>query len=85
MRVEARLVPVRVADFKAAAERPKFCALANDKLRAAGVDMPPWQDAIRRYLAAAAARFPEARTANEPQSSQSAQRNDLCGLCGLCG
>jgi dTDP-4-dehydrorhamnose reductase len=48
--VEARLVPVRAAETKMRAQRPQFCALSNDKLRAAGVGMPPWQDALARYV-----------------------------------
>ncbi len=48
--LEARLVPVRVSEVTLKAKRPQFCALANDKLRAAGIDMPAWQDALARYL-----------------------------------
>ena len=47
--VEARLVPVRMADLTLKAERPLYCALSNDKLAAAGVVMPSWQDALRRF------------------------------------
>jgi dTDP-4-dehydrorhamnose reductase len=47
----ADLVPVQVADVPMRAPRPRYCALANDKLRGAGMDMPTWQDAIARYLA----------------------------------
>lgn len=50
--VEPRLVPVRVDDLKLRAQRPQFCALSNVKLRAAGVAMPPWQDALSRYVSA---------------------------------
>jgi dTDP-4-dehydrorhamnose reductase len=50
LHVAARLVPVRVAEVAMRAPRPKFCALSNQKLAAAGMPMPPWQDAIRRYL-----------------------------------
>ena len=32
------------------APRPRYCALSNAKLAAAGVVMPTWQDALRRYL-----------------------------------
>ncbi len=32
------------------AARPRYCALSNAKLAAAGVVMPPWADALRRYL-----------------------------------
>ena len=49
--VDGRLIPVSVASVTLRARRPRFCALANDKLREAGVAMPTWQDAIGRYLA----------------------------------
>jgi dTDP-4-dehydrorhamnose reductase len=49
--VPATITPVRLEDVKLRAERPRYCALANDKLRAAGVDMPQWQDAVRREIA----------------------------------
>jgi dTDP-4-dehydrorhamnose reductase len=45
------LVPVRVADVQMRARRPQYAALSNDKLRRAGVAMPAWQDALKRYLA----------------------------------
>jgi dTDP-4-dehydrorhamnose reductase len=48
---EAFIVPVSVADVSLRAARPKFAALANDKL-AKITEMPTWQDALRRYLAA---------------------------------
>jgi dTDP-4-dehydrorhamnose reductase len=47
----ATIVPVKVADVQLKARRPQYAALSNEKLRAAGVDMPCWQDAVRRYLA----------------------------------
>ena len=31
------------------AARPRFCALSNRKLAAAGVEMPHWRDAVARY------------------------------------
>jgi dTDP-4-dehydrorhamnose reductase len=46
----ARLVPVRVGEVNLKAARPQFCALSNDKLRAAGVEMPSWQDALAAYV-----------------------------------
>ena len=49
--MSSRLVPVRFSDMALKAARPQYCALSNDKLRAAGVDMPTWQDALARYLA----------------------------------
>ena len=48
--LEARLVPVSVADVRLPAARPQFAALANDKLQRV-IEMPTWQDALRRYLA----------------------------------
>jgi len=48
--LEPRLVPVRTDDVKLRAQRPRYCALSNEKLRSVGIDMPPWQDALRRYL-----------------------------------
>ncbi len=50
-RPAGRLVPVKVADVPMKARRPQYCALSNAKLRAAGVSMPDWRDAVRRYLA----------------------------------
>jgi dTDP-4-dehydrorhamnose reductase len=32
------------------APRPRFCALSNEKLQAAGVVMPTWQEALARHL-----------------------------------
>ena len=48
--IEPRLVPVRMADMTLRAQRPLYCALSNDKLRAAGVMMPTWEQALQRYL-----------------------------------
>lgn len=46
-----RLVPVLTTDVKLKASRPRFAALEAKRLREAGLVLPPWQDAIRRYLA----------------------------------
>jgi len=48
--VAAHLVAVPVAEVPMRANRPKYCALANGKLAAAGFAMPAWQDALARYL-----------------------------------
>ncbi len=40
-----------MADVPLRAERPRFCALSNEKLRRAGVEMPTWQDAVARFAA----------------------------------
>jgi dTDP-4-dehydrorhamnose reductase len=49
--VPARLTPITTAEARFAAARPKFCALSNRKLAAAGFEMPTWQDALQRWLA----------------------------------
>jgi dTDP-4-dehydrorhamnose reductase len=46
----ARLRPVRVADVSLRAPRPRYCALSNAKLAAAGIVMPTWEDALARYI-----------------------------------
>jgi dTDP-4-dehydrorhamnose reductase len=49
---DARLVPVGVDEVKLRAQRPRYCALSNEKLAAAiGHALPPWQDAIARHVA----------------------------------
>jgi dTDP-4-dehydrorhamnose reductase len=48
--VEARLTPITTADARFIAARPRFCALSNRKLAAAGFEMPTWQDALQRWL-----------------------------------
>jgi dTDP-4-dehydrorhamnose reductase len=40
----------RASEAGFAAPRPMFAALSNQKLRDAGIAMPPWQDAIARYV-----------------------------------
>jgi dTDP-4-dehydrorhamnose reductase len=54
--VEPSLTPVRTRDVAMRAARPQYCALSNEKLKSAGIDMPAWQDALGRYLAVAANR-----------------------------
>lgn len=49
------LEPVTMDRLGLTARRPRFCALANRRLAAAGFPMPTWQDALRRWLAAPAA------------------------------
>jgi dTDP-4-dehydrorhamnose reductase len=46
---DAQIVPISVADVALRAPRPQFAALANDKLMKI-IEMPTWQDALRRYL-----------------------------------
>ncbi len=56
--VPARLKPITTADARFAAQRPRFCALSNRKLAAAGFEMPAWQDALQRWLAVRGRRPP---------------------------
>lgn len=48
--VDAKLKRMKLADVALVAKRPRYCALSNAKLRQAGIVMPRWQDAMRRYL-----------------------------------
>jgi dTDP-4-dehydrorhamnose reductase len=52
---ESVLEPVTMQDVALRAARPRYCALSNDKLRAAGITMAPWQDAVARAIAERAA------------------------------
>jgi dTDP-4-dehydrorhamnose reductase len=49
--VVPRLESMTVESAQLRAPRPRFCALANEKLAAAGFAMPSWNDALRRWLA----------------------------------
>lgn len=49
-RPDAAINTARMADLSMRVRRPLNAALANDKLRAAGVDMPTWQDALARHV-----------------------------------
>ena len=49
--VTPRLKRLSTAEVKLIAARPRFCALSNEKLAAAGLAMPTWQDALGRWLA----------------------------------
>lgn len=48
--VTPALVPIRMQDAPMKARRPRFCALSPRKLAAVGFTMPPWEDALRRWL-----------------------------------
>ena len=45
-----RTRPLTLATAGLRARRPRYCALSNAKLVAAGVQMPPWPDAVREFL-----------------------------------
>ena len=48
--IEPRLKAVTLEELRLKAQRPRYCALANRKLAAAGFTMPAWEDALRRWL-----------------------------------
>ena len=50
MGVEPTLQTTTTDQVQMKAPRPRFCALANSKLAAAGFPMPSWQDALARWL-----------------------------------
>ena len=50
--VTPRLEAITLDQVALRAARPRFCALANRKLAAAGFTMPTWDDAVRRWLSA---------------------------------
>lgn len=50
--IGARLEPIRLRDWKAAARRPLYSALDSAKLGAAGFAMPTWREGIAEYLRA---------------------------------
>lgn len=51
---EARLVPMTLETAALKARRPRYCALSNAKLTAAGISMSHWRDALRAYVRARA-------------------------------
>jgi dTDP-4-dehydrorhamnose reductase len=46
-----RLRPLTLETAALKASRPRYCALSNARLASVGVTMPPWQEALRRFLA----------------------------------
>ena len=47
------LKPLTLETAGLKARRPRYCALSNARLAAAGIRMPHWKDALARYLRAA--------------------------------
>jgi dTDP-4-dehydrorhamnose reductase len=47
---DARIEPLRLADANLVPPRPRFAALSNAKLASVGIEMPAWEDALRRYV-----------------------------------
>jgi dTDP-4-dehydrorhamnose reductase len=46
-----RMRPITLESVQLRAKRPRYSALSNAKLAAAGISMPTWQDALSRHLA----------------------------------
>ena len=47
--VEPVIRGITLDELELRAPRPRFCALSNRKLAAAGIKMPHWRDAVARY------------------------------------
>ena len=47
--VEPAIRGITLDELELRAPRPRFCALSNHKLAAAGIAMPHWRDAVARY------------------------------------
>jgi len=52
-RMTTTVKPVTTAEFPRPARRPAYSVLSPASLHAEGIHLPDWQDALRRYLAAA--------------------------------
>jgi dTDP-4-dehydrorhamnose reductase len=52
-RLSTVVKPISTAEFPRPARRPAYSVLSPASLHAYGIHMPDWQDALRRYLAAA--------------------------------
>jgi dTDP-4-dehydrorhamnose reductase len=50
---ELKIRPLTLETASLKAPRPRYCALSNTRLSTLGITMPPWQDALARYLAEA--------------------------------
>ena len=48
--VSWKMKPLTLGTVALAAPRPRYCAMSPAKLADAGIVMPPWEDALARYL-----------------------------------
>jgi len=48
--IDVPLEKAKNSDYPTTAQRPAYSVLSGDKLAARGITLPPWQDAIRRYV-----------------------------------
>lgn len=49
--LKTRVLPTTSAELVRPAQRPAYSVLSTDSLHRHGIAMPPWQDALARYLA----------------------------------
>jgi len=50
LNLQTTIEPLQVHGLKSIAARPQYCALSNEKLRSAGIDMPDWQSAVSSHI-----------------------------------
>jgi dTDP-4-dehydrorhamnose reductase len=50
--LKTNIRPTNSDEFKRPAERPRYSVLSPASLHAYGINLPSWQDALRRYIAA---------------------------------
>ncbi len=60
--VGAQLAAVKTSDFPSPVKRPRYSVLSKAKLRALGLSIPSWKDALRRYLHERSTKIPAAPT-----------------------
>jgi dTDP-4-dehydrorhamnose reductase len=48
--IQAKLSPVKSTEFASPVKRPSYSVLSKAKVRALGVSLPSWKDALPRYL-----------------------------------
>jgi dTDP-4-dehydrorhamnose reductase len=61
--IDAKLLPIRTADFFSPVKRPAYSVLSKAKLGSVSGSMPSWKDALPRYLADRAKKHSLANTA----------------------
>jgi dTDP-4-dehydrorhamnose reductase len=48
--IQSKLLPIKSAEFASAVKRPSYSVLSKAKVRALGLSLPSWKDALPRYL-----------------------------------
>ncbi len=60
--LEVDLKPVSTSEFSSPVRRPAYSVLSKAKLKNVGIEMPPWQEGLKRYLAARMSKGQPTRT-----------------------